>query len=108
MEPIISPVLVYLASTVGVLKCIFTLASLTTGISTLLFLIWANEDTGMYLYYAKRTGIAFILCVFLTAFIPSENTVWMMIGASYITSNNIMSVQDNLVHFAEQIIEAIK
>lgn len=111
MEPIISPWLVYLASIVGALKCIFVLASFTTGVATFLFLVtWMNDDddTDRDLHYAKRTGIALILCVFLTAFIPSEKTVWMMIGASYITPDNIIAVQDNLVDFAEQVAKAIK
>ena len=109
MEPIISPWLVYLASIVGALKCIFFLASLTTGFATFLFLVlWVSADTDRYLHYAKRTGIALILCVFLTAFIPSENTVWMMIGASQITPDNITAVQENLIDFAKQISQAIK
>ena len=40
--------------------------------------------------------------------IPNEKTVWMMIGASYMTPDNITAVQDNLVNFAEQIAKAIK
>lgn len=109
MEPIISPWLVYLASIVGALKCIFLLASLITGFATFLFLVtWGNDDADRNLHYAKRTGIALILCVFLTAFIPSQNTVWMMIGTSQITLDNITAVRENLIDFAKQISQAVK
>ena len=107
MEPIISPLLVYLAGTVEAIKVVFTVASAVFGVVTgiLLFDCDVNETCRRW---AKVTGVAFILCMLVAVLIPNEKTVWMMIGASYMTPDNITAVQDNLVNFAEQIAKAIK
>lgn len=107
MEPIISPWLVYLAGTVEAIKIFFTLAAVLLGVFTGAFLF--DEDVNETCYrWAKITGIAFIICMLVAVLIPTEKTVWMMTGASYMTPDNITTVQENLVHFAEQVAKVIK
>ena len=105
MEPIINPWLIYLAEVVDVLKLLCTISSLLLGIVTCIFLL---DDCAPYNKCAKFTGIAFILCVILAILIPTEKTVWMMIGASQLTTNNITAIQENLVDFATQLAHVIK
>lgn len=107
MEPIISPLLVYLAGTVDAIKTIFAVAAAVLGVVTgiILFECECNETCRRWI---KVTGTAFIICTLVAVLIPTEKTVWMMIGASYMTPDNITTVQDNLVHFAEQVAKAIK
>lgn len=107
MEPIISPLLVYLAGTVDAIKITFGVAAAFLGVVTgiILFDCECNKKCRRWI---KVTGTAFIICTLVAVLIPTEKTVWMMIGASYMTPDNITTVQDNLVHFAEQVAKAIK
>lgn len=107
MEPIISPWLVYLAGTVEDIKVVFAVASAVLGVLTGILLLDCeiNKTCRRWL---KVTGPACIICMFVAILVPTEKTVWMMIGTSYMTPDNITAVQGNLVHFAEQIAKAIK
>mgnify|MGYP006934593477 CR=1 FL=1 len=105
MEPIINPWLIYLAGIADALKVLCVTSSVLLGGVTFVLLV---EDVASYVKYAKFTGIAFILCVILAILIPQEKIVWMMIGASQLTPDNITAVQGNLVDFATQLAHAIK
>lgn len=107
MEPIISIYLIYLAGlvdTIRLIACIgFPLLGGVTGM-----LLFGDGVGEQYRRYGKWTGIAFILCLLLAIFLPTEKAVWMMIGASYATPDNIQAFQNNLIDFAKQISQAIK
>lgn len=107
MEPIISPWLVYLAGTVDCIRTFSEIIATILGGLTGMLLFDCDIDK-TYRRWAKVTGIACIICILVAILIPTEKTVWMMIGATYITPDNITTVQGNLVHFAEQIAKAIK
>lgn len=107
MEPIISPWLVYLAGTVEDIKVFSAIVSAVLGVLTGI-LLFDCDINKTYHRWAKVTGTACIICILVAILVPTEKTVWMMIGASYMTPDNITTVQGNLVHFAEQVAKAIK
>lgn len=107
MEPIISPWLVYLAGTVEDIKVFSTIVSAILGVLTGI-LLFDCDINKTYHRWAKVTGTACIICILVAILVPTEKTVWTMIGASYMTPDNITTVQGNLVHFAEQVAKAIK
>ena len=62
----------------------------------------------MWRQHAKYTGIAAVIFLIIGILIPSEKTIWMMIGAYKLTPDNIALTQDNLVNFAEHITNTMK
>lgn len=110
MEPIISPWLVYLAGTVEAIKALFAVASVFLFATIVAVGISLNEgsiDDGD-IHRLKQIGIACIICISIAILIPTEKTVWMMVGASQITPDNITAAQENLIDFTKQISQAIK
>lgn len=107
MEPIISPWLVYLAGTVEGIREFSVIIAIILGVLTGM-LLFDCDINKTYRRWAKVTGTACIICILVAILVPTEKTVWMMIGASYMTPDNITTVQGDLVHFAEQIAKAIK
>ena len=110
METIISPWLVYLAGIVPAVKAFFVVTSILLFITIFLYCIALSEGSidDADIRRLKQIGIACIICISIAILIPDEKTVWMMIGASYMTPDNITTVQENLVHFTEQVAKAIK
>ncbi len=110
MEPIISPWLVYLAGTVNAVKTFFVVASILLFITIFLYCISLSKGDidDVDIRRLKQIGIACIICISIAILIPDEKTVWMMLGASQITPDNITAVQGYLVDFAEQIAQVIK
>ena len=115
MEPIISPWLVYLAGIVPAVKAFFVVASTLLFIALVLYFISLSEgsiDEGSIddvdIRRLKQIGIACIICISIAILIPDEKTVWMMVGASQITPDNITAAQENLIDFTKQISQAIK
>lgn len=110
MEPIISPLVVYLAGTVGAIKALFLLAAVLLGSAIPLYIVSLDcaiiDDAAMH--KIKIMGIACIICIIISFLIPDEKTVWMMIGASYMTPDNITTVQENIINFSEQVAKAVK
>jgi len=107
MEPIISHWLIYLAGVADVIRTASLAGMVLLGGITWV-LLFDKSSGEQYRRYGKYTGIAFIICLILATFIPAEKTVWMMIGASCVTPDNITAVQENLIEFAKQISQAIK
>lgn len=109
MEPIISPWLIYLVETAGIIKGICEILTLLFIVATgVILMAYGETDLDKGIHYAKCTGIIFIICLVLAVLIPNKQTAWMMIGASYVTPDNITAVQGNLVEFAKQIMQATK
>ena len=55
----------------------------------------------------RRFSISFLVILALIIFIPSTNTVYKMVAANYITSDNIKQIQDNSIDYIERLAKAI-
>ena len=55
----------------------------------------------------KRFSISFLVILALIIFIPNTNTVYKMVAASYVTSDNIKQIQDNSIDYIERLAKAI-
>ena len=73
-----------------------------------MMLLFNNYVKEMWRQHAKYTGIAAVIFLIIGILIPSEKTIWMMIGAYKLTPDNIALTQDNLVNFAEHITNTMK
>ena len=105
MEPIISPWTIYLVNTLDSINAAVFMLTIIFGISSIP-LYDENEEKQPTCF--KVTVSIFIICLLLTIFLPSKQTAWMMISASYATPDNIQVFQNNLIDFAKQISQVIK
>ena len=55
----------------------------------------------------RRFSISFLVILALIIFLPNTNTVYKMVAASYITSDNIKQIQDNSIDYIERLAKAI-
>ena len=55
----------------------------------------------------RRFSISFLVILALIIFIPNSNTVYKMVAASYVTSDNIKQIQDNSIDYIERLAKAI-
>ena len=55
----------------------------------------------------RRFSISFLVILALIIFIPNTNTVYKMVAANYITSDNIKQIQDNSIDYIERLAKAI-
>lgn len=55
----------------------------------------------------RRFSISFLVILALIIFIPNTNTVYKMVAASYVTSDNIKQIQDNSIDYIERLAKAI-
>lgn len=55
----------------------------------------------------RRFSISFLVILALIMIIPSTNTVYKMVAASYVTSDNIKQIQDNSIDYIERLAKAI-
>ena len=117
MEPIVNPYIFYIIS---VFNSIFN-------ISVLIFII--TVFYGMHLRYEirltkekwdylekwninnykqlRKCGIVLAVMIVFMIVIPTEETMYKMLAASYITPDNIQTVQGNVIDFISQIADGI-
>ena len=112
MEPIISPVWIYLinlASTIHSLSiCIWT-ASLFIG---LFVFIGAIEFDGPDSEKSRRRclkifAIIMLVCFILLVLIPNKQTMYAMLAASIITPDNISGSEEHLIDLTTKIANII-
>lgn len=108
MEPIVSPLIIYLVYLLTVLHNV-ALAVVIISILCLGFLIlcWGTggfgDDKDMVFRYGKIVVIIFIVSSILAIFIPEKETLYTMLIASYVTPDNIHMTQSSIVDFVKQI-----
>lgn len=118
-EPIVSPWIFYLLGLLGSLEGAF---NIITGITIVLLFIIAlfviiAKDVREFAFnndvckkILKRYAIAFAVMFVVCVFLPSKETAYKMIIASYITPQNIEVVQDtankSIDYLINKIIEA--
>lgn len=109
MEPIISPMIIYL---VDFCDSLHKMGCIVGSIIGIILGLWSCfillEDCRDNIKVYKYLWIAFIVCLVLMIFIPSKEIVTAMLTVSCITPDNISLVQDNIVDFVNKIMEAVK
>lgn len=108
MEPIISPWIIYAISVLNSVKFILTLGCVVS------FVVWGialgsmlDEEEGAKVTF-KYSSIVFIVCVIPTILIPSKETMLTMLTLHYVTPDNLLLVQNNVVEFIREVVEAVK
>ena len=122
MEPIISPVWIYLihfsstvntVATVALFFAMFSLIALTV-IEFLSVFFGKNDDDPNDEIMWRRISkwmlnciIAVIVCILILVLVPDEKTMYGMIAASIITPDNISCVEDHVVDLIREIANAV-
>ena len=107
MEPIVSPVLVYLIGTVDNLKGLCFLVSVFT-------LVWIvvicytrfieGDEESRPNKYVIIVAVTFLL---LTILIPSQETLIAMVVSSHVTPDNVMVSEQHIIDMITRITEAV-
>ena len=107
MEPIVSPVLIYLIGTVDSLKGLCFLVSVFT---------WAWIVATCYIRFIegdeesrphKYVMIVAVIFLFLTILIPSQAKLIGMVVSSYITPDNVIVSEQHIIDMIARIKEAV-
>lgn len=115
VDLIISPWVVYIvtvlakinfAAYIVLMVSLFALAIM--GLFLFLDIPYNSENFTTLKKAFKYTVLTSIISLVLAIFVPEQNALIAIIGASYVTPDNIQAVQGNIVDFVHQIAEAIK
>lgn len=117
MNPIISPASFYLIDFLNNINGIAVLTMLASiGMAAILFftnlhdgVIYAFDEDNNQKYKKKMKYCLAVLGIsaFIVVIVPSKETMYKMLAASYATPDNIAAVQGNVVDFVGKIAEAI-
>ncbi len=109
MEPIISPWIIYAISVLSSVKFILIVICVVS------FVVWGislgsmlDEEEKDAKIFFKYSSIASIVCVISAILIPSKETMLTMLTLYYVTPDNLSLVQNNVVEFIQEVVEALK
>lgn len=108
MTPIISPWIIYAISVLSSVKFILTLGCVVSLVvwGILLGAILDEEEDAKIPF--KYSSIVFMVCVILTILIPSKETMLTMLTLHYVTPDNLLLLQDNIIDFIQKIVDIYK
>ena len=106
MEQIISPWFFYWINVVDGLGVFFAIATFIFGVTSIISVLFYGCEKTMGIYAEKNLlkkfkkialmmGPFFIICFFISIFIPSKTTLIQMIVADKLTYNNVEKVLDS-------------
>lgn len=119
MNPIISPLTVYLINLMEPLHAVFIgacIVFLVLGILTGIDYL-DNKDSSTEKYQkqaqkalgrTRRMAVICVLCMLLAVFVPSKNTIIEMIVAQNITINNINAGEEKVKEAIDYLVEKVK
>ena len=112
MEPIINPWFFYLVNLLDralVVAIIVLIMSVIGTVFTFFVLTdescFDEEDTKIMKKWNKVSVIALLISTFMLIAIPSKETVYEMVVASYITENNIEAAKDSAKDLIDYIVD---
>lgn len=107
MEPIISPWLIWIISTLDGLESLCKFLALASVFATFVSISYWIEDelSGKVPIIIGIIALVFAIIVII---IPSRTDMLTMLTLQYITPDNITLVQDNIVDFVQKVMEACK
>lgn len=107
MEPIISPMFIYLLSIIGNLETLFTIMY---GLSIVCFIFLFTteyDDRRRWIKHVRCNTICFILFILLSILTPTKETLIAMYASKYITVNNIKLGKEAVIDTVKEIVEVI-
>ena len=114
MEPIISPWIIYAASVIGSVRGLSMVGIIICiGVLTFVGLMYASnldadeKSVRRNKKVAKYATVALLIFIVLALILPDRETLAAMIALQYITPDNVQLVQDNIVDFVSEIVQAI-
>lgn len=119
MNPIISPLTIYLINLMDPLHAVFIGACIVFLILGILngidYLDNKDSSTEKYQKQAqkalgrtRRMAVICVLCMLLAVFVPSKNTIIEMIVAQNITINNINAGEEKVKEAIDYLVEKVK
>ena len=103
MEPIVSPWLIYIADKADILYSILALLVVFSTCGVVFAMIptvtedHMDDEAERILKRVKRISIVvFIVSMLALVFVPNSQTVYKMLGASYLTLDNINQATDTI------------
>lgn len=119
MNPIISPLTIYLINLMDPLHAVFIGACIVFLILGVLngidYLDNKDSSTEKYQKQAqkalgrtRRMAVICVLCMLLAVFVPSKNTIIEMIVAQNITVNNINAGEEKVKEAIDYLVEKVK
>ena len=115
MEPIISPVWIYLIHVLNTIYGLSLFALIGSGFVMIMSPLIADcivdcghhEESERVMYkIIKICAIVAAICIILLIFIPNEKTIYAMIAASIITPDNISGTEEHIVDLISKIAKA--
>lgn len=116
MEPIISPVWIYLihmfntvygASIFILLASVFMMAMSPLIADSAIVSGNEEEEKKVILKIIKVCAVVAVTCIILLILIPDKKTMYAMIAASMITPDNIIGVENHVIDLISKIAEAV-
>ena len=116
MEPIISPVWIYLIHVINAIYGLSLFILLGSGFVMVMSPLIADsivdfgdheEEKRVMYKIIKICAIVAAICIILLIFIPNEKTIYAMIAASIITPDNISGAEDHIIDLISKIAEAV-
>jgi hypothetical protein len=119
MNPIISPLTIYLINLMDPLHAVFIGACIVFLVLGILngidYLDNKDSSTEKYQKQAqkalgrtRRMAVICVLCMLLAVFVPSKNTIIEMIVAQNITINNINAGEEKVKEAIDYLVEKVK
>ena len=103
MEPIVSPWLIYIVDKADVLYSILALLAVFSTCGFIFAMIpivtedYIDGETERTLKKIKRISVVvFIVSILALIFVPNSYTAYKMLGASYLTPDNVNQVVDTI------------
>ena len=114
MEPIISPVWIYLislASKIQIFSILISVAALFVWVSIYVGAIKFYDEEGeleeLRREWLQNFAIVMIVCVLIFMVIPDKDTMYEMLAASIITPDNISGGEDYIINLITKIANVI-
>lgn len=119
MNPIISPLTIYLINLMDPLHAVFIGACIVFLVLAILYGIdyLDNKDSSTEKYQkqaqkalgrTRRMAVICVLCMLLAVFVPSKNTIIEMIVAQNITADNINAGEEKLKEAIDYLVDKVK
>lgn len=103
MEPIVNPVFFYIADTIPAVKCISAIICAVVPLA--IFLSWINDEQNGI---PKSLIITFGISLVLAIFVPTQDTLYKMGVASFVTPDNIYYVAELVSDTTGNVANGIK
>ena len=107
MEPIISPVAIYLFSVLAKLNMVALAVMIFSWVIIFLVGIKFTFDDMDVNFSFKNAVIVAVIATIIVIFIPDEKTMLAMLTVSFITPDNIVITENHVIDLITKIMDAV-